>query len=132
MFVFWLDNKTGVPPYLQLVQQVQHAVVLGYLQPGDQLPLIRDVVGRLAINPNTVSKAYQRLEQEGLVTARPGVGTFVAERASSPPVPPATHTTLRQGLERWLRSAHAAGLNEAAITALVATARRELGAEGAA
>jgi len=131
MFVFRLDSKTGVPPYLQLVQQVQHAVLLGYLRPGDQLPLIRDVVGGLAINPNTVSKAYQRLEQAGLVTARPGVGTFVANRPS-PPVSPATYTTLRRGLERWLRSARAAGLDDDAITALVATARRELGAEGAA
>jgi GntR family transcriptional regulator len=128
MFVFHLDGKAGVPPYLQLVHQVRHAVLLGYLRLGDQLPLIREVVGSLAINPNTVSKAYRQLEQEGLVSAKPGVGTFVAA-APRTVIAPATYAALRRGLERWLRSAHTAGLDEEAINALFATARHAISEE---
>lgn len=74
---FHLDSRSGVPPYQQLVQQVRRALRLGLLVVGDQLPTVKDVVGQLAINPNTVLKAYRELEHVGLVAARPGVGTFV-------------------------------------------------------
>lgn len=120
MFVFRLDSHTGVPPYLQLVHQVRQAVLLGFLQPGDRLPLIREVVEHLAINPNTVAKAYRQLEQEGLVTGRPGQGTFVNETPNAA-VSAATYTSLRRGLEAWLRRAHAAGLDEQAVSALFTT-----------
>jgi GntR family transcriptional regulator len=131
MFTFRLESTSGVPPYLQLVHQVRHALLLGYLQHGDQLPLIREVVEHLAINPNTVSKAYRQLEQEGLVTARPGTGTFITG-APSATVAPATYTSLRRGLEKWLRQAYEAGLGEDAVTALFATVNRELAQEGVA
>ena len=74
---FRLDPSSGVPTYLQLVQQVEHALRLGYLEPGDQLPKVRDVVANLTINPNTVLKAYKELETKGLAAGRPGQGTFV-------------------------------------------------------
>ena len=74
---FHLDAGSGLSPYLQLVRQVRHALRLGLLREGDQLPTVKDVVASLAINPNTVLKAYRELEHEGLVAARPGVGTFV-------------------------------------------------------
>src|SRR6201993_4574761 len=74
---FRLDAASGVPTYLQLVQQVEHALRLGYLEPGDQLPKVRDVVASLAINPNTVLKAYKELELKGLTEGRPGQGTFI-------------------------------------------------------
>ena len=77
MIEFHLDGPSGVAPYLQLVQQVRHALRLGLLREGDQLPTVKEVVARLAINPNTVLKAYRELEHEGLVAARPGIGTFV-------------------------------------------------------
>lgn len=131
MFAFRLDSRSGVPPYLQLVHQVRQALLLGYLQQGDQLPLIREAVEQLAINPNTVSKAYRQLEQDGLVGSRPGVGTFVTG-APAVTVAPATYTTLRRALEKWLRGAYAAGLDEEAITALFAVANRELVQEGVA
>ncbi len=83
MFVFRLDSTSGVPPYLQLVHQVRQGVLLGYLEQGDRLPMIREAVEQLAINPNTVSKAYRQLEQEGLVAPKPGVGTFVTGAAAS-------------------------------------------------
>jgi len=75
---FRLDAASGVPTYLQLVHQVEHALRLGYLKPGDQLPKVRDVVASLAINPNTVLKAYRELDTKGLTAGRPGQGTFVA------------------------------------------------------
>src|SRR5439155_1562526 len=74
---FHLDARSGVAPYLQIVQQVRQALRLGTLSVGDQLPTVKDVVAALAINPNTVLKAYRELEYEGLAAARPGVGTFV-------------------------------------------------------
>ena len=131
MFVFRLETRSGVPPYLQLVQQVRQALLLGYLRDGDRLPMIREAVEQLAINPNTVSKAYRQLEQEGLVSAKPGVGTFVTG-APTNPVAPARYATLRRGLERWLASAHDAGLDDEAVGALVAVVRRELAEAGAA
>lgn len=131
MFAFRLDSRSGVPPYLQLVHQVRQALLLGYLLQGDRLPLIREAVEHLAINPNTVSKAYRQLEQEGLVRARPGVGTFVTG-APAVTIAPATYTTLRRTLDKWLREAYAAGLDEDAVVALFATAHREAGEEGVA
>ncbi|GAA0944134.1 GntR family transcriptional regulator [Virgisporangium aurantiacum] len=125
MFHFRLEPDSGVPPYLQLVQQVRQAVLLGFLRPGDRLPLIREVVEALAINPNTVAKAYRQLEQEDLVTGRPGHGTFVND---VPPgvMSPATYTSLRRGLETWLRRAYAAGLDEQAVEALMSTVHVQL------
>src|SRR6058998_3465105 len=79
---FSLDSRSGVSPYLQVVQQVRQALRLGLLREGDQLPTVKDVVARLAINPNTVLKAYRELEREGLVGARPGLGTFVLKTLS--------------------------------------------------
>jgi GntR family transcriptional regulator len=131
MFVFRLDAGSGVPPYLQLVHQVRQAVLLGYLSQGDQLPMIREAVEQLAINPNTVSKAYQQLEKEGLVSAKPGVGTFVTG-APAASIPPARYAALRRGLERWLDSAEQAGLDDDAIAALIAVVRRESAEEGVA
>src|ERR1700709_536007 len=76
--------SSGVPTYLQLVQQVERALRLGFLQPGDQLPKVREVVADLAINPNTVLKAYRELEHKGLASGRHGAGTFI--EASLAPV----------------------------------------------
>ena len=69
---FHLDGRSGVAPYLQLIHQVRHALRLGLLHEGDQLPKVKDVAAGLAINPNTVLKAYRELEYEGLAAARPG------------------------------------------------------------
>ena len=131
MFVFRLENGSGVPPYLQLVHQVRQGLLLGYLQDGDRLPMIREAVEQLAINPNTVSKAYRQLEQEGLISAKPGVGTFVTG-APAAVIQPAQYAALRRGLERWLASAEKAGLDDDAVAALIAVVCREAAEEGAA
>ncbi|HWE92103.1 MAG TPA: GntR family transcriptional regulator [Pseudonocardiaceae bacterium] len=117
---FRLDPASGVPTYLQLVQQVEHALRLGYLAPGDQLPRVKDVVAGLAINPNTVLKAYRELEHRGLAAGRPGQGTFV-ERAL-PRVGLGEQQELRRGLLDWLRTAAEAGLDEDGIVALFTAA----------
>src|SRR3954453_1320851 len=113
---FSLDARSGVSPYLQVVHQVRRAMRLGLLVEGDQLPTVKDVVGRLAINPNTVLKAYRELEREGLVSARPGVGTFVPRRLADPSL--AAHEPLRRDLRRWLSKARLAGLDDDSIEAL--------------
>ena len=117
---FRLEPESGVPTYLQLVQQVEHALRLGYLQPGDQLPRVRDVVDELAINPNTVLKAYRELEYRGLAAGRPGRGTFVVGTLGEAAL--AEQTTLREGLLDWLRDAHEAGLDDDDIVALFRSA----------
>ena len=111
MIEFRLNERSGVPTYLQLVQQVRQAVRLGLLQPGDQLPTVKEVVGTLAINPNTVLKAYSELELEGLVQARPGQGTFVS-RWSLPRVGGACGAAV--GAVAWLKLALEAGLTRKA------------------
>jgi GntR family transcriptional regulator len=131
MFVFRLDNASGVPPYLQLVQQVRHALQLGFLTTGDRLPLIREVVETLVINPNTVAKAYRQLEHEGIAAGRPGQGTFIVAEPTTT-VSPAIYSSLRRGLDGWLSRAYAAGLDAAAIDALFATAHRDRKIEGVA
>jgi DNA-binding transcriptional regulator YhcF (GntR family) len=127
MIEFHLDGRSGVSPYLQLVQQVRRALRLGLLAEGDQLPTVKDVVGELAINPNTVLKAYRELEHEGLVAARPGVGTFVTRTLTNNTL--AAHGPLRQSLEHWLARARRAGLDDESIEALfLATFRAEMNA----
>ena len=117
-----LDGRSGVSPYLQIVQQVRHALRLGLLETGDQLPTVKDVVGQLAINPNTVLKAYRELERDGLVAARPGVGTFVRRTLADTSL--AAHGPLRSELERWLGKARVAGLDDESIEALWRSAFR--------
>jgi GntR family transcriptional regulator len=117
---FRLNERSGVPTYLQLVQQVRQAVRLGVLQPGDQLPTVKEVVGRLAINPNTVLKAYRELDHEGLVEARRGQGTFVSRTLT--PTAPAAYAALQGALLRWITRAREAGLDEDDISALLAAA----------
>jgi len=125
--VFRVDAGSGVPIYRQLVQQVRREVMLGRLHPGDQLPTLKEVVDALAINPNTVAKAYGELEHEGIVVRRQGVGTFVA--AASPTAPLAAPPALLASLVRWVRRAEEAGLSAEQIRALVAVALDE-GAAG--
>jgi GntR family transcriptional regulator len=122
MIEFHLDARSGVPPYLQLVHQVRHALRLGVLQTGDQLPTVREVVARLAINPNTVLKAYRELEHDGLAGGRPGQGTFII--ATSDGIAMADHAELQDELGRWVRRAFAAGLTPDDVAALFAEVLR--------
>ena len=116
------NPSSGVPIYLQLMEQVKHAIETGALRPGEQLPGIRPLAEALVINPNTVAKAYRELEHEGLVAARPGVGTFVTRTLVGASL--AAHAPLRRDLERWLAKARRAGLDDESIEALFSTTFR--------
>ena len=123
MIKFRVDGRSGVPPYLQITQQVRQALRMGMLTLGDQLPSVREVVAETAINPNTVLKAYRDLEREGLVEARSGQGTFV--RALPPGPPPGTHSRLGRKLGTRVREARAAGLDDEAIESLLRTSLQD-------
>ncbi|MEV0649411.1 GntR family transcriptional regulator [Phytomonospora sp. NPDC050363] len=116
MIEFHLNGRSGLSPYQQLVQQVRHALRLGLLDEGDRLPTVKEVSKQLAINPNTVLKAYRELEYDGLVAARQGVGTFVTATLTDGSL--AAHAPLRKDLRRWLAKARLAGLDEESIEAL--------------
>lgn len=122
MITFHLTARSNVPTYAQLVEQVRQALLNDVLRPGDRLPTVKDVVGSLAINPNTVLKAYRDLEREGLVEGRQGVGTFVLRRPDGPP--PNEQAALKRGLETWVAKAQRAGLADSDIESMVRTALR--------
>src|SRR5215469_5019121 len=120
---FRLDPGSGVPTYLQLVHQVEQSLRLGYLKEGDRLPTVKESVEALAINPNTVLKAYRELEHRGLATGRPGQGTFIASTLRR--VGLAEQSELRDQFMSWLRAADTAGLDFEGIEALIATSMRD-------
>ncbi len=120
MIRFTLDPQSGVSTYLQLVHQVRHAIRLGLLAPGDQLPTAKDVVADLAINPNTVLKAYRDLERDGLVQPRPGLGTFI--NATLGDSSRAENARLQEELSGWVGDALEAGLEQEDIRALFSRA----------
>jgi GntR family transcriptional regulator len=113
---FRVEPRSGVPPYRQIVQQVHQALRLGVLHEGDQLPTVKEVVAQVAINPNTVLKAYRELELERLAEGRPGVGTFITRSLADASVD--AHRSLRSDLLRWLAKARRAGLDDDSIAAL--------------
>ena len=116
MIQFHIDPRSGVAPYRQLVQQVRQALRLGILHEGDQLPTVKEVVAQVAINPNTVLKAYRELEHEGLAAGpprtrhlrHPHAGRRVARRPRGPAGRP----------RRWLDKARRAGLDDDSVAAL--------------
>src|ERR1700748_2386426 len=117
MVSFRVDGRSVVPPYLQIVRQVRQALRMGVLDVGDQLPTVREVVSAVAINPNTVLKAYRDLEREGLVEARAGHGTFVRQRPAGPP--PTTHSRPGRSPAPWVSEARAAGLDDESMESLL-------------
>jgi GntR family transcriptional regulator len=119
---FVLDGRSKVNTYSQLVQQVKQALRVGLLSPGDQLPKVREVAQSLAINPNTVLKAYRELEIEGLAEGRPGVGTFIRHGLTKAAMP--NQQQLREDLMAWLKRAQDDGLTRDDIRALVETTMR--------
>ncbi len=127
MIEFHLNSRSGLSPYQQLVQQVRHALRLGLLSEGDRLPTVKDVAKQMAVNPNTVLKAYRELEYDGLVAARPGVGTFVTRTLADGTL--AAHGPLRKDLKRWLTKARLAGLDDESIEALFMSTFRDAAGE---
>jgi GntR family transcriptional regulator len=124
---FHLDVHSGLAPYLQIVQQVRRALRLGLIGKGDQLPSVRDVVGTLAINPNTVLKAYRELEHQDLAAPLAGIGTFITQNLNDTSL--AALGPLRLDLQRWLARARRAGLDDESIEALFWDTFRTVGAK---
>ena len=122
MLDFRIDTNSGLAPYAQLVAQVKQALRMGWLQPGDQLPTAHQVAASVAINPNTVQKAYRELELAGLVAGRPGQGTYVQRSLAQST--PASLTLLGRRLERWISTARAAGLDDDGIVDVFETTLR--------
>jgi GntR family transcriptional regulator len=120
---FRLDPASGVPTYLQLVHQVEQALRVGYLTEGDRLPTVKEAVETLAINPNTVLKAYRELEHRSLAVGKPGQGTFIAGTLRR--VGLAEQEALRTSLLGWLRAAEEAGLDSDGIAALIGATLRD-------
>lgn len=127
MIEFRIDTRSGIAPYQQIVHQVRRALRLGLLREGDQLPTVKEVVAQVAINPNTVLKAYRELEHEGLAAGRPGRGTFITRTLADASL--AAHRALRRDLVRWLAKARQAGLDDDSIDALFQTTFRAPGGE---
>ena len=128
MIEFRIEPRSGVAPYRQLVQQVRLALRLGILRQGDQLPTVKEAVAQVAVNPNTVLKAYRELEHKGLVSGRPGVGTFVTGSLDAPS--PAASGPLRRELVRWVAKARRAGLDDDDILALLEESFRDADSRG--
>jgi GntR family transcriptional regulator len=120
--MFYLDRGSGVPTYLQFVHQVDYALRLGFLREGDQLPRIKDVTRTLAVNPDTVMKAYRELELRGVTAGRPGVGTFITQ---APDIAGLKQMAgLQKKLTGWLGEAAAAGVDELGMKAVFTAALR--------
>jgi GntR family transcriptional regulator len=127
MFEFHIDQSSGVAPYLQLVQQVKQALRLGWLDIGDQLPTVHDAAIHVAVNPNTVLKAYKELEHAGLARGRPGQGTFIERSLTQ--LTPAALGPLRRRLAGWIAAARTAGLDDDGIEDLFRVTLRDARAE---
>jgi GntR family transcriptional regulator len=116
--LFRINPQSGVPMYLQLIDQVRHAIESGALRPGDQLPAIRKVAETMVMNPNTVAKAYREMEHAGLIVLRQGAGAFVAEAAQAP----ASMRTVQRGrgiAHRAVVALRELGLDDGAIRRLI-------------
>jgi len=118
---FRIERRSGVPTYLQIVRQVERALRLGTLLPGDRLPTAKTVVAQTAVNVNTVLKAYRELERAGLVEPRPGLGTFVLQSLARPESE--ADARLRVELEQWVERAAGAGLDMEDVDALFVDVR---------
>lgn len=117
--MFKVSPQSGVPLYLQLVEQVRHAIELGALGPGDQLPGIRKLARDLVMNPNTVAKAYREMEHAGLIELRHGAGAFIAANQAG------AGEAIQEGrllIDGTVANLRALGLDDGAIRRLVESA----------
>jgi GntR family transcriptional regulator len=105
-----LDPTSPIPLYLQLVEQVRRLVALGALRPGDRLPTVRELAVRTRVNRNTVGRAIQSLERDGVVRTRVGQGTFVVSDGAPKIDPAHREKALEEALDRLLVEAHTLGV----------------------
>lgn len=122
--IFRLHPNSGVPIYLQIMEQIKHAVENGVLRPGDQLPSMRKLAETMVMNPNTVAKAYRELEHEGLIELRQGAGAFISENINTKALTDRMQTA-RPIVDRAVERLLALGLSEEEIKRLIDAAIAE-------
>ena len=108
--VLTVDPRSGVPIYLQVIEQVKRSVALGVLAAGEQLPTVKQLALDLTINPNTVAKAYRELERDGVIETSPGRGSFVKSNGVAASTKAAATDVARDVLEAAVREAKSIGL----------------------
>jgi GntR family transcriptional regulator len=113
-----LDEQSGVPFYLQVVRQIRRQIIAGAIRPGDQLPAVRDMARDLVLNPNTIAKAYQELERDGVVESRRGLGTFACA-PSSPMTESERRSTISGLLKKVLLEAALIAVSTEEVAALL-------------
>ena len=118
--IFTVDPRSGVPLYLQLIEQVKRAVALGTLGPGEQLPTVKALALDLTINPNTVARAYRDLEHDGVIETSPGRGSFVRTDGSAGTARRAVDDVAESVLGDAVREAKALGLSGRRIAEIIA------------
>lgn len=116
--IFRLNPNSGVPIYLQIMEQIKHAVENGVLRPGDQLPGMRKLAETMVMNPNTVAKAYRELEHEGLIELRQGAGAFISENLNTKALTDRMQTA-RPIVDKAVERLLALGLSEEEIKRLI-------------
>ena len=109
-----INFSSGVPIYLQLMEQIKHAVETGAIRAGEQLPTIRKIAEELAMNPNTVAKAYRELEREGVIDVRHGSGAYAAE-SNTPSAKSAAIRKAAEALRRGIETGQGLGLSESEL-----------------
>jgi GntR family transcriptional regulator len=117
--VFSVDPRSGVPLYLQLIEQVKRAVALGVLRPGEQLPTVKALALNLTVNPNTIARAYRELEREHVIETSPGRGSFVRANGSVLDARRAVEDVAAAALADAVREARGLGLGRDEIRTLV-------------
>ncbi len=115
--VLTVDPRSGVPIYLQVIEQVKRSVALGILASGEQLPTVKQLALDLTINPNTVAKAYRELERDGVIETSPGRGSFVKSNGSTDTTKAASDVA-RGAIEAAVREAKSIGLTADEIRSL--------------
>jgi GntR family transcriptional regulator len=115
---FTVDPRSGVPLYLQLIEQVKRAVALGTMAPGEQLPTVKALALELTINPNTVARAYRDLERDAVIETSPGRGSFVRANGAVGEARRAGSDVAAGVIDTAVRESHALGIDAATVTTL--------------
>jgi GntR family transcriptional regulator len=117
--VLTVDPRSGVPIYLQIIEQVKRSVALGILQGGEQLPTVKQLALDLTVNPNTVARAYRELERDSVIETSPGRGSFVrGDESTTSPNAAAAHIA-RDAFDTALREAKSVGLGRSEVRELI-------------
>jgi len=120
--VFTVDPRSGVPIYLQIIEQIKRSVALGLLAPGEQLPTVKQLALDLTVNPNTVARAYRELERDEVIETAVGRGSFVRSNGAAESARGAASDITAEALTQAVREAKSIGLSSSQVRVLFQTA----------